>query len=69
MRQTYAISTILAYLTTWIPQMRGTIGGNVIQLHRLTNTYAIKRDLHTNERVRRLGNGSFEVVPLNLGMG
>ncbi|RHZ27637.1 hypothetical protein DYB37_007064 [Aphanomyces astaci] len=41
-----------------------------LQLHR-SNAYdvSIKRNLHTNERHRRLDDGLYEVVPLNLGMG
>ncbi|RHY52256.1 hypothetical protein DYB30_006027 [Aphanomyces astaci] len=39
-----------------------------MELHR-TNHGQIKRDLATNKRLRRLSDGNFEPVPLNLGLG
>ncbi|RQM11583.1 hypothetical protein B5M09_006115 [Aphanomyces astaci] len=39
-----------------------------MELHR-TNHGQVKRDLATNKRLRRLTDGNFEPVPLNLGLG
>ncbi|KAF0696095.1 Aste57867_13133 [Aphanomyces stellatus] len=43
--------------------------GHRMELHRLEGQSNMKRDLHTNTRLRRLTDGSFEAVPLHLGMG
>ncbi|KAG9398246.1 hypothetical protein AC1031_014843 [Aphanomyces cochlioides] len=41
-----------------------------LQLHRdHTTEVSVKRNLQTNERMLRLDDGRFKVVPLNLGMG
>jgi hypothetical protein len=40
-----------------------------LELHRQHVHYSMKRDRDTGQRHRRLANGTFEAVPLNLGMG
>ncbi|KAF0696104.1 Aste57867_13142 [Aphanomyces stellatus] len=46
-----------------------TVTAMELQLHRQEAPFSIKRNLHTAERMRRLDDGRYEVVPLNLGMG
>jgi len=40
-----------------------------VELHRPSELHIVKRDRDTNTRHRRLQDGSFEVVPLNAGIG
>ncbi|ETV74519.1 hypothetical protein, variant [Aphanomyces astaci] len=46
----------------------GVASSHRMELHR-TNHGQVKRDLATNKRLRRLTDGNFEPVPLNLGLG
>ncbi|OQR86994.1 aspartyl protease family A01B [Achlya hypogyna] len=46
-----------------------TCSGYLLELHREESPYDLRRDYDSHTRVRRLSNGSFEVVPLNLGHG
>ncbi|ETV94585.1 hypothetical protein H310_11853 [Aphanomyces invadans] len=45
------------------------VSGERMELHRTLHYGQIKRDLASNTRLRRLKNGNFEPVPLNLGLG
>ncbi|ETV94567.1 hypothetical protein H310_11845 [Aphanomyces invadans] len=64
---TLAASLVVAALLLQSHGVQSTT--RTLQLHRNNTDISIKRNLHTHERHRRLDDGRYEVVPLNLGMG
>ncbi|RHY29742.1 hypothetical protein DYB32_004880 [Aphanomyces invadans] len=73
------LTTRNAYSAMTLPALRAAavaalacieaVSGERMELHRTLHYGQIKRDLASNTRLRRLKNGNFEPVPLNLGLG